>query len=232
VVRLAPSLTTSVLMLFLMGAAACGSSRSAKAPKSSKTAAVYSPFSANGGSLLHTKTKRGSCMESITTDRRDAWNCSTTRVIDKRHSGCSGGSGHHIVPMPCFMVRYYDPCFSSPRAPGIVLCPDSPWKTTGVLLKLTRPLPANEGSPPSLRAQPWALELVDGRRCSIPPAPNGPFVPDIDGQRANYECDRGRSKLWGYPNRHTQPWTIFSRVPTIRPGARLRHHVAIRQAWM
>jgi hypothetical protein len=166
-------------------------------------ARIFRAFSKRGRSLLHTKTRRGRCFTgSFAINRRDAWRCTV---------------GHNL----------HDPCFSSARAHGIVLCPRAAWERKGVRLKLTAALPRKYGNrrKPSRHVLPWGLELYDGRRCGIVTGATG----GIGGQRANYACNRGDDWLWGRPNQHTQPWTIFT-AP--RDATSLTNRVPIRRAWM
>ncbi|MCW2685361.1 MAG: afsK7, partial [Mycobacterium sp.] len=146
----------------------------------------------------------GHCWTSSeTTPRHDAWRCMT---------------GNYI----------YDPCFSSPRTATLVLCPVEPWRNRGVKMRLTRALPgamANHGSL-TVRNQPWALELYDGRKCVLA----GGASSILEGRRLNYFCQHGGSTgLWGFPDRGTQPWTIYSAPYT---ATLLSEHVPVRDAWM
>jgi hypothetical protein len=98
----------------------------------------------------------------------------------------------------------------------------------GVELDLTKPLPrkyANHAQP-SLRLQPWNLELTSGRHCSF--ATGATTI--VDGKRLNYGCNgHGNGVLWGYPDRRSQPWTIqFGPYNAMH----LTGHASIRQAWM
>jgi hypothetical protein len=165
------------------------------------TAHVFRPFSPTGRSRLRTKTRRGDCFTgSLATVRRDAWRCSM---------------GNRIV----------DPCFSSRRAPDAVLCPRAAWKRTGIRIKLRQPLPRPRGKRPSIKLRPWALELVDGRHCGMETG----ATEAIGGTRANFDCDAGNDWLWGFPDRSTEPWTIF-----IAPygATELSGRAPINRAWM
>jgi hypothetical protein len=111
---------------------------------------------------------------------------------------------------------------------GFILCPLAPWRNTGIKLLLTRPLPsalANHGGL-SLRAQPWALELYNGRTCVLA----GGASSLVDGIRLNYFCTNGGSTgLWGFPDRKTEPWTIYiARYSATHLAKRAR----IKRAWM
>ena len=100
---------------------------------------------------------------------------------------------------------------------GAVVCP-SIGMINGVELNLTKPLPRRgaNSARPSLRLQPWNIELTSGRRCGF--ATGGTAV--IDGQRLNYGCNgRDNEVLWGYPNRRSQPWTILFAPTTPRASA-------------
>src|SRR5436190_1573183 len=163
-------------------------------------ARIVRPFSATGRSRLRTKTRRGLCFTgSLATVRRDAWRCFV---------------GNGIV----------DPCFSSSHVSGVVLCPRAAWKHTGIRLELRQPLPRAHGRRPSIKLQPWGLQLVDGRHCGM--VTGGTEA--IGGKRANFACT-GNDWLWGFPNRSTQPWTIFNAAA----GATvLSARAPIRRAWM
>jgi hypothetical protein len=165
-------------------------------------ARIFRAFDPSGHSLLRTKTRRGSCwVGSVAINRRDAWRCSARRIKD--------------------------PCFSSARRPGFVLCPDAPWEHTGVRLALASPLPRKDGNRrrPSRRAHPWGIELFDGRNCLIQTG----ATTVVDNQRANYACDTGADWLWGNPDRGLVPWTIFS-APY--DATALVNRAPIRRAWM
>ena len=168
------------------------------------SATVYRAFTARGVVKLRARSRTGYCWEgSATTPRRDAWRCFV---------------GNYI----------HDPCFSSARHPGIVVCPDVPWRNTGVKIGLTRPLPRvyrNRRSP-SARLEPWALELLDGRRCLF--ASGATNV--VEDQRLNYFCGTSSHEgLWGQPDRRTEPWTILT-APF--QATQLNEHAQIRHAWM
>jgi hypothetical protein len=203
--RTSPSLAVATVVLAL-GSTGCGrASQRGTAAKVRTEVQVYQPFSASGHSLLRSRARPGYCYEgSFAIDRRDAWRCTA------RHLG-------------------YDPCFSSPRAPGVVLCPDRPWKRTGVSLKLTKALPRGHGNrgAPSVAARPWALKLHDGNRCTYITGARGGKM--INGRFPDYECEQGRYLLWGLANRRTQPWTIFI---VTRESTRLTRRAAIDRAWM
>jgi hypothetical protein len=167
------------------------------------TDSVYRVFSSTGGVSLHTSSESGSCFSgSETAERSDAWRCAV-------------GNG------------LYDPCFSSAQAPGLVVCPAAPWLSTGVTIRLTAPLPTAEANraAPSVRTQPWALELYDGSRCLF----DGGATAAIGGRRLNYFCGaRAKTGLWGYPGRTTEPWRIYAAPFAAK---HLSERVAIRDAW-
>lgn len=192
--------------VMLIGAAvlAGGAVPTAAVAGSRTKAAVYEPFSPSGAVLMSGPTRSGYCWTgSETTPRRDAWRCTIKNVI-------------------------YDPCFSSPKASGIVLCPTAPWNNAGVGIKLTKPLPGSMGNHggASLRNEPWALQLFNGRSCVF----SGGATNVIGGRRLNYFCTTGgKSGLWGYPDRKVEPWTIYSAPYT---ATKLSTRVSVRRAWM
>jgi hypothetical protein len=177
--------------------------QAATAGAASTAATIYQAFTPQGSSRLQVITRSGYCWTgSSTAARRDAWRCLTGNLIR-------------------------DPCFSSPRDPGIVLCPQGPWLNRATRIHLTKPLSrkyANRGQP-SLRSEPWAIELLDGRRCLL----SSGASTVIEGERLNYFCASASTEgLWGLPDRHTQPWTIL-----VAPfqATQLHERVAIRHAW-
>jgi hypothetical protein len=165
-------------------------------------ATIYRAFTPHANPTFRTRTRRGSCFTvSLTINRRDAWRCMRSNLL-------------------------YDPCFSSSKRKGFVLCPDAAWLGTGVKLTLTKPLPKSGKRPgPSVNAEPWAIETYDTRRCRF--LTGATLV--TDGERLNYGCGADNDPLWGYPDRTTQPWTIFTAPPSAET---LVDRAAIRRAWM
>jgi hypothetical protein len=143
---------------------------------------IYEAFTASGKAAIHiTKTVDGYCyMGSLAAVRDDAWRCL---------------SGNYL----------YDPCFSSHKAKGIVLCVSLPWQRSGVEIKLTEPLPKPYAGKPSTSGLPWGIETTAGLKCVF--ATGGTTA--IGGVRANYGCTRGNEWLWGSPSRKSEPWTIY-----------------------
>lgn len=178
----------------------------ALAPRSSAlspvatSARIYTPFTPTGASRLATVLRHGSCFAgSLAANRRDAWRCTVGNLI-------------------------YDPCFKSPMSAAL-LCVRGPWATSAVRLALTKPLPvAGNRLAPGLHGLPWAVHLLDGRRCTLLTG----ATTGIGGKRLNYGCDRGRQGLWGSPIRSSQPWRIYAAVPG---AARLTELVSIHYAW-
>ncbi len=167
------------------------------------TVTLFRAFTAAGTPTIPTRSQSGHCYAgSLTSNRDDAWRCFV---------------GNYI----------HDPCFNSPQARGVVVCPDAQ-VNRGIEIRLTRGLPrryANTGRP-SLRIEPWALQLTNGHHCTF--ASGASNV--IHGVRLNYFCGAGVNYgLWGFPSRRSEPWTIL-----IAPfmAKRLHQRTAIRQAWM
>ncbi len=166
-------------------------------------ATVFQPFTSTGAPTLHTRTKSGYCYTgSLAIDRRDAWRCFVGNFI-------------------------YDPCFSSSGADGMVICPNID-VDGGVAIRLTKALPrgqADRGAP-SRNHQPWNIELTSGHHCAFSSGASNV----VHGVRLNYFCENdGNNGLWGYPDRHTEPWTILIAPFTART---LHDRRAIRHAWM
>jgi hypothetical protein len=166
-------------------------------------ATVFRAFSPDGAPTIPVRSRSGYCFTgSLTINRRDAWRCFV---------------GNYI----------YDPCFSSPNASGVVICPNLQ-VNGGISIQLTKALPrqyADVGAP-SLRDQPWNIELTSGRHCAF--ASGASNV--IQGVRLNYFCGSTvHFGLWGFPNRRTQPWTILTAAFSANS---LHQRRAIRHAWM
>ena len=90
-----------------------------------------------------TSILRGSCWSSsLAAGRDDAWRCMR---------------GNYI----------FDPCFSSPKAQGVVLCVVSPWSKSGVEIVLTKRLPNPYAGRPSTTGLPWAIQTSAGLRCGF-----------------------------------------------------------------
>lgn len=104
-----------------------------------------------------------------------------------------------------------DPCFTA--ASGSVFCPENPANNAGLLIKLTKPLPAPE-SVTSTGNWAWRLELANGVFCE-------PFTgtrPFIDGQMGTYSCAAGTDNqnlmLMGDLNASSSVWTAEEAVIT------------------
>jgi hypothetical protein len=168
----------AALVLLLILAAVAG----AAAPPT--RIAVFRPFVR--GKLaprLHiTRTVKGECFAGSSADpRSDAWRCSV---------------GNSTA----------DPCFSDPKVPSWVACPESgsPFGTGVVQLALARALPktlGNDGS--GGEGNPWAIKLADGKVCTFLTGRTFAY----HGRRVNYGCT-AKVFLAGSPNRTTPTWTI------------------------
>lgn len=174
----------------------------ASAGRLKTTVTVYHAFTATGAPAIRVHAAAGSCFTgSLTTDRSDGWRCLVGNSL-------------------------YDPCFSSSRAPGVVVCPTADL-TRGTEISLSKALPtadANHGTP-STHTLPWALKLYNGAYCVLASG----ALSVVDGQPNDYFCGRGaKAGLWGSPRRTTEPWTIFSAPGTAKT---LNHRVAIEHAW-
>jgi hypothetical protein len=166
-------------------------------------ATIFRAFTPDGVPTIPAQSRSGYCFTgSLTINRRDAWRCFV---------------GNYI----------YDPCFSSPNASGVVICPNLQ-VNGGISIRLTRTLPRQYADPgaPSLRNQPWNIQLASGRHCAF--ASGASNV--IHGLRLNYFCGSTvHFGLWGFPNRRAQPWTILT-APFTATSVHQRR--TIRHVWM
>jgi len=162
---------------------------------------IYEAFTSSGQPALHiTGTVRGSCNGgSAATARADAWRCFAGNFV-------------------------YDPCFSSSKTKGIVLCPTAAWRSSGVRIRLTARLVDGNHGKPSTRGEPWAVETTSGTKCQLDTGATSV----VDHRRANYFCQTGKNVLWGSPSRSSEPWTIYSAPAT---ATKLTRKVKIRVAW-
>ena len=104
-----------------------------------------------------------------------------------------------------------DPCFTA--AGGSVFCPEDPANNAGMLIKLTKPLPAPEAAA-GTGNWAWRLELANGVFCE-------PFTgtrPFIDGQMGMYSCAAGTDNqnlmLMADLNASSSVWTAEEAVIT------------------
>lgn len=178
----------------------------ATAPASARPrtqATIFEAFTSTGAPTIPVKVKSGYCYTgSLTINRNDAWRCLTGNFL-------------------------YDPCFSSAKAPSVVICPNLQ-VNGGIEIRLTKPLPRHQADPgvPSLAHQPWDVLLENGKHCAFSSGASN----ELHGLRLNYFCaSKTRYGLWGYPNRHVEPWTILS-GPALAKSLHTRR--AIRHAWM
>jgi hypothetical protein len=183
------------------GAGFASSSGRERAAGSPTKAILYQAFTASGKPAIRvTKTVHGFCWEgSLAAARNDAWRCQ---------------SGNEL----------FDPCFSSSKAKGIVLCVSEPWTTSAVKIKLTKPLPKPYAGKPSTKGLPWGIKTTSGLRCTF--ATGGTAA--IGHVRANYLCLSGQEWLWGSPSRKSEPWTIYIAPLT---ATKLSARVKIAVAW-
>ena len=101
----------------------------------------------------------------------------------------------------------HDPCFQNVLGdPHQLACPAAPWDANVTLLTLTSPLPTETRKDFELKnTLPWALELTNGRRCTLFTGATAP----IAGMRINYGCPGGFIVV-GEIDRSQPVWRAFS----------------------
>jgi hypothetical protein len=190
-------------LALLAAAAAVMAAPASAVGATTTTATIFQAFKPNGTPTLHTRSKSGHCFTgSLAINRNDAWRCFVGNFL-------------------------FDPCFSSALAPGRVVCPNAQ-VNGGVELRLTKGLPRAMGNHkrPSLRDQPWDIQLASGRHCQFSSGASN-FA---QGVRLNYFCGAGaKFGLWGFPSRRSEAWTILSAPFTAK---HLHTRAAISRAWM
>jgi hypothetical protein len=108
----------------------------------------------------------------------------------------------------CLHGNYiHDPCFSATPTSSLVACPDAPWSSQVLLLRLTKPLPHWHTYKPPIPASawPWGIITIAGKHCiSAASAATG----EINGKQITYVC-QGGGLLVGFTHRTTATWTIW-----------------------
>ncbi len=162
---------------------------------------IYQAFTSSGKPAIKiTKTVKGTCNGGAAAiNRNDAWRCF---------------AGNYV----------YDPCFSSSKAKGILVCPGNPWNSSGVELKVSGKLKYGDHGKPSTAGMPWAIETTAGLKCAIDTG----ATTVVQKQRLNYFCLKSKDGLWGSPSRKHEPWTIYIAPSTAK---KLSKTAAIETAW-
>jgi hypothetical protein len=162
------------------------SSFAADAPGFSHTEVkLLTPFHAGhlGSALAVVSQGSGTCFaRSVATSARpDAWRCTISNAIQ-------------------------DPCFENVMGdPKLLACVKTPWTPDVTLLTLSVPLPETSASNTSLKESlPWALELADGKRCTLFTGATAP----VAGMRMNYGCPGGFIVV-GDVDRSQPVWRVF-----------------------
>lgn len=147
---------------------------------------LLTPFGVKGladGMQLSEKVS-GKCFaaSAASSTRPDAWRCN---------------AGNEIL----------DPCYQRILSDEKQLaCPvEGPWSQKVALLTLTEALPSERRKEMSRdSALPWAIELANGKRCSLFTGATAP----VAGMRINYGCPGGFQAV-GEIDRSTPVWCVF-----------------------
>jgi|GEM_PF-714853 len=126
---------------------------------------LYRPFEVVKGQVtpVPKKTLKGKCWtHSLTNHRSDAWRCMV---------------GNQIFD-PCFVKTYV--------SRNKVICPQTPWSSEAVWLKLeSNLLPEKNETLDMSTDYPWAVELLNGVRCTRATG----AMPSFHGQSIQYTCN-------------------------------------------
>jgi hypothetical protein len=190
----------TVLVLALLGGALVVAT-AASAGTTATTTHIFQAFNSNGKSALRvTQSGHGTCNGGAeSTDRDDAWRCF---------------SGNYVL----------DPCFSSAKAKGILLCPYAPWSRAVFELKLRGKLTNGDRGKASTSRAPWGIETTTGLKCLFATGATAA----IGKSRLNYICGTGKDSLWGVPSRKSEPWTIYIASDSAK---KLTRKVGVKTAW-
>ncbi|HKX19545.1 MAG TPA: hypothetical protein VJT33_16200 [bacterium] len=131
--------------------------------------------------------------------RPDAWRCSAGNLI-------------------------LDPCFEAqPPGGALLACSSAPWSPQVRVLKLSKPVPQAQANRDRLSsAQPWALELADGARCTYLTG----ATTALAGMRLNYGCP-GSIDVYGDVDRTHPLWRVFEH----RANSPVTRQVDVFVAW-
>jgi hypothetical protein len=150
---------------------------------------LITPFQSGNLGIGFAVTARGDgecfARSAAVPGRPDAWRCSIGNAI-------------------------HDPCLQNVLGdPKVLACPDTPWSANVSLLTLARPLPTDSPVDDARKAplkdtMPWALEMTNGRRCTLFSGATAP----IAGMRINYGCPGGFIAV-GEIDRSRPVWRIF-----------------------
>jgi len=169
---------------------------------------------ASGHTVVHyfRPFQNGEIAPQVHVTRRARGYCWTTSGVESRRYAWRCFRGNFIL----------DPCFSSTRDGGFVLCPVEPWSSDVVRLRLTRALPG-------WRLYHYAAQLpvgiwtTTGKRC----AHSSGATSEIKGKEVTYVC-MGGGVLAGLANAGAATWTIWYAAGF---KARQLTRVGITDAW-
>jgi hypothetical protein len=183
-----PSINNSRVAVLLFSAVFAGFAI-AQEPPSATQVRIFTPFTTAGLSigLAVTDEVSGSCFSSSLASplRPDTWRCTVENAI-------------------------YDPCFINLfGGENTLACAEVPWDANVVLLTLTEALPSDDrGEPDFTQALPWALELENGRRCTMMTGAMAPLA----GMRITYGCEDG-AYVVDDVDRTLPLWRVFYQTP-------------------
>ena len=128
----------------------------------------------------------------------------------------------------CLHANYIrDPCFSATPTSRIVVCPDAPWSSRVLVLRLTAPLPSWHTYKPTISASswPWGIVTIGGKHCITT---SGSATGEIAGEQVTFVCDGG-GWLAGFTRRRTRTWTIWYAAGSNSEHVTL---VTVADAWL
>jgi hypothetical protein len=146
---------------------------------------LLTPFTAAGlnPKLKVSKEVEGICWSnsSVNSSRPNTWRCHSDNTV-------------------------YDPCFINPiHNQYSVVCLESPWSKNVVKLKLKSPLPSTKADTfVGSKSQPWAIELSNGRLCTMISGPTSA----VSGMPIKYQCNSNAVVL-GDIDRSNHKWVVF-----------------------
>lgn len=108
---------------------------------------------------------------------------------------------------------------------GTLVCAEDPFSAEVVALTLSTPLPdpVAMDEPDFAAGLPWALELVNGRRCILLTGATA----SVAGMRINYGCPDG-AQVVGEIDRRLPRWRVFYGTAT---RSLFQEQVGVATAW-
>jgi hypothetical protein len=206
-------LTTSVILVLSMvaaaplavGQAAAPSAAQGSAPAPPTVTSRVRPVDAHGNLLLSYRS----------TNSRSGAHCSSgSEAIGAAAYRCMAGN------------TVYDPCWAAANR-SYVYCMSAPWSFDVVQLHVTKGY-NNAGFSSHLSKVPWGLQLANGQLCKHVQGATS----KVAGKAITYRCQRVKYVLVGQIDKHHRAWRIRKARSTSGGHYKLDGWVTITKSWL